>query len=217
MAWIGVKSLAELKDLIADGVPQLIKFVGVEAVRSAPEVVRLADGIKKIVPDAEGEVAIFLYHTRGSSSSEEEMDAAAGEVDHADLDLGLDDDADVYWVVEGLPDVRRVSRLAGIATELADEVLPALTASPDDLLLLKRLRELGRDVRRAGLLEEGDARANAVILGNRAQKIAYRARRHPAIAYRTAVSRSTYVGDRVAELVAKVNAVLDSPVVFQAS
>ena len=35
------------------------------------------------------------------------------------------------------------------------------------------------DVRRAGLLEEGDARANAIILGNRAKKIADRARRHP--------------------------------------
>lgn len=159
-AWIRVDSLQQLQGLLSDGASHQVRFVGVEAVRSAPEMLRLAEGIKKITPVAEGALAIYLYMTRDSSSDEEEeaVDDAA-------------DDEDSYWFVEGLPQVRRVALLSNIATELADVVVPALTASPDDLLLLKRLRELGRDVRSAGLLEQGDARENALILGTAPRRL----------------------------------------------
>lgn len=231
---IKVTGLAQLQRLLAGGVPQLLRIIGVESVRSAAEMVPLVDGIRKlIVPDAEGEAAIFTFLFGDSSNSEDGDAAAAGEVDdgdEADSDSDSDDavahahdddDDDhrrlEYWIVEGVPPLRRVADLAHIAIEMADEVLPALAATPGDLAILKRLRELGMEVRRAGLLVPGAAGARAVTLGNKAQKVVSRALNYRGGRHRSAVGRATWIADRRADLVDKVNAVLGAAVDFESA
>jgi hypothetical protein len=212
--WIKVSTLAQLEGFIAGGVPRALFMGGVDSVRSAATMLRLIKGIHEAIIPQAADYSEWGLAGSGGSSSSENGDAADEVKDAHEAAATATADYLEHWIIADVQPLRRVAELAELAIQMADEVIPALAATPGDVDTLRRLRNLGRDVRRAGLRVPRAAGARAVTLGNYTQKLVSRAFKNGRRAVRSAADRGTWIADRRAKLLNKVNVVLATAVDF---